>query len=56
MIEVGRFCIDPVTTDHQVVLAAWAALTQLVDENGIEFWCSSLKELTKKIPSLFCIS
>ena len=50
MIEVGRFCIDPVTTDHQVVLAAWAALTQLVDENGIEFLfgCSSFEGIAKE--------
>ena len=50
MIEVGRFCIDPVTTDHQVVLAAWAALTQLVDENGIEFLfgCSSFEGIDKE--------
>ncbi len=50
MIEVGRFCIDPVTTDHQVVLAAWVALTQLVDENGIEFLfgCSSFEGIDKE--------
>tara|TARA_Y100001954_G_scaffold109649_1_gene119074 strand:- start:1283 stop:2086 length:804 start_codon:yes stop_codon:yes gene_type:complete len=50
MIEVGRFCIDPVTTDHEVVLAAWAALTQLVDENGIEFLfgCSSFEGIDKE--------
>ena len=50
MIEVGRFCIDPVTTDHQVVLAAWAALTQLVDENGIEFLfgCSSFEGIDEE--------
>ena len=50
MIEVGRFCIDPATTDHQVVLAAWVALTQLVDENGIEFLfgCSSFEGIDKE--------
>ena len=50
MFEVGRFCIDPVATDHEVVLAAWAALTQLVDENGIEFLfgCSSFEGIDKE--------
>ena len=50
MIEVGRFCIDPFTTDHEVVLAAWAALTQLVDENGIKFLfgCSSFEGIEKE--------
>ena len=24
MIEVGRFCIDPVMTDQEVILTAWA--------------------------------
>ena len=50
MIEVGRVCIDPVTNDPEVVLAAWAALTQLVDENGIEFLfgCSSFEGIDKE--------
>jgi len=50
MIEVGRFCIDSVATDYEVVLAAWAALTQLVDENGIEFLfgCSSFEGINKE--------
>ena len=50
MIEVGRFCVDPVTSDHEAVLAAWAALTQLVDENGIEFLfgCSSFEGIDKE--------
>ncbi len=50
MFEVGRFCIDPGATDHEVVLAAWAALTQLVDENGIEFLfgCSSFEGIDKE--------
>ena len=50
MIEVGRFCIDPATTDHEIVLTAWAALTKLVDENGVQFLfgCSSFAGIDKE--------
>ena len=57
MIEVGRFCIDPVMTDQEVILTAWAALTQLVDKNGVEFLfgCSSF-EGTDKEKYLHCFA
>ena len=50
MIEIGRFCIDPVMTDQEVILTAWAALTQLVDKNGVEFLfgCSSFEGIDKE--------
>ena len=57
MIEVGRFCIDPVMTDQEVILTAWAALTQLVDKYGVEFLfgCSSF-EGTDKEKYLHCFA
>ena len=50
MIEVGRFCIDPEINDPSVVLTAWAALAQIVDQNQIEllFGCSSFEGIEKE--------
>ena len=50
MIEVGRFCIDPEVNDPSVVLTAWAALAQIVDQNQTEllFGCSSFEGIEKE--------
>lgn len=50
MIEVGRFCIDPDVTDADVLRLAWAALTKLVEDKGIEmmFGCSSFPGISEK--------
>ena len=50
MIEVGRFCIDPEVNDPTVVLTAWAALAQIVDQNQTEllFGCSSFEGIEKE--------
>ena len=37
MLEVGRFCIRPDVLDGDVLRAAWGALTQIVDAQGIRF-------------------
>jgi putative hemolysin len=43
MVEIGRFCIRPGITDPNLLRVAWAALTRIVDQRGIEmmFGCSS---------------
>jgi putative hemolysin len=43
MIEVGRFCSHPNWTDPDILRLAWAALTRIVDERGVQmlFGCSS---------------
>ena len=43
MAEVGRFCTDPAGTDPDILRAAWAALTRIVDAEGVAmlFGCSS---------------
>lgn len=43
MVEVGRFCMHPDTSDPDILRVAWGALTSYVDENKIEmlFGCSS---------------
>lgn len=45
MVEVGRFCIAPDRADPDILRVAWAALTGLVDAEGIAmlFGCSSFK-------------
>ena len=50
MIEVGRFCIDPEVNDPSVVLTAWAALAQIVEQNQTEllFGCSSFEGIEKE--------
>ena len=43
MVELGRFCVHPARSDPDILRLAWAALTQHVDEAGVEllFGCSS---------------
>ena len=43
MLELGRFCVRPGVDDPDILRVAWAALTRLVDDCGIElvFGCSS---------------
>jgi len=50
MIEIGRFCIDSEVNDPRVVLTAWAALAQIVDQNQTEllFGCSSFDGIERE--------
>ena len=44
MVEMGRFCIDPDhARDPDILRVAWGAMTQFVDEQGVDmlFGCSS---------------
>ena len=43
MAEMGRFCIHPEVKDPDILRLAWAAVTRMVDEEGVEmlFGCSS---------------
>ena len=43
LVEMGRFCIDPAYRDADVLRVAWGAMTQYVDQNGVDmlFGCSS---------------
>lgn len=43
MVEMGRFCIHPEVVDPDILRMAWGAMTQFVDETGVEmlFGCSS---------------
>ncbi|MFC3168298.1 GNAT family N-acetyltransferase [Paracoccus fontiphilus] len=43
MLEVGRFCVHPSMRDPDIIRTAWAALTRLVEESGVQmlFGCSS---------------
>ncbi len=43
LVEMGRFCLRPGLGDPDVLRVAWGAMTQYVDDNGIEmlFGCSS---------------
>lgn len=43
MVELGRFCTDPSVRSPDILRLAWAAVTDFVDEHGIEmlFGCSS---------------
>lgn len=43
MVEIGRFCTRPGLRDPDILRAAWAALTQLVDTRWVAmlFGCSS---------------
>lgn len=45
MVEMGRFCIHPDVSDPDILRVAWGAMTQFVDNNGVEllFGCSSFK-------------
>ena len=43
MVEMGRFCVHPDYKDPAIVRVAWSAMTQFVDDEGVEllFGCSS---------------
>ncbi|WP_348541488.1 hypothetical protein [Sulfitobacter albidus] len=43
MMELGRFCIDPVRQDPDILRLAWAGLTAQVDAQGVGllFGCAS---------------
>ena len=43
MLELGRFCLHPDHTDPEILRAAWAAMTRIVDGRGVGmlFGCSS---------------
>ncbi len=45
MVEMGRFCIHPDYNDPDILRVAWGAMTQYVDDTGVEmlFGCSSFK-------------
>lgn len=45
MAEMGRFCIHPEARDPDILRVAWAAMTRLVDDTGVEmlFGCSSFR-------------
>ena len=45
MVEMGRFCIHPAFKDPDILRVAWGAMTQYVDDEGVEmlFGCSSFK-------------
>lgn len=45
MAELGRFCVASGREDPDIVRLAWASLTRLVDERGVEmlFGCTSFK-------------
>jgi len=45
MMEMGRFCVVPGRRDPDILRLAWAAMTQRVDDLGVEmlFGCSSFE-------------
>lgn len=45
MVEMGRFCIHPEVKDPDILRVAWGAMTQYVDDHGVEmlFGCSSFE-------------
>jgi L-ornithine Nalpha-acyltransferase len=45
MVEIGRFCTDPARNDPDILRVAWAALTRIVDGEGVQmlFGCSSFR-------------
>ena len=45
MVEMGRFCIHPDVQDPDILRVAWGAMTQYVDDHGVEllFGCSSFQ-------------
>ena len=50
MVEMGRFCIEPGVSHPDILRAAWGAVTQYVDREGVEllFGCSSFKGTNTK--------
>ncbi|MBQ2263393.1 MAG: GNAT family N-acetyltransferase [Loktanella sp.] len=53
-LELGRFCIAPDVLDADVVRAAWGALTQIVDDEGVQilFGCTSFAGIDPDIYGL----
>lgn len=45
MLEMGRFCIDPLAESADILRLAWGALAQLVDDHSVAlmFGCSSFE-------------
>ncbi|TBX25956.1 GNAT family N-acetyltransferase [Nioella sediminis] len=45
MVEMGRFCMDPLKHDPDILRLAWGTMTALVDRDGVEmlFGCSSFR-------------
>lgn len=45
LLEIGRFCIDPVLNDPDILRISWALITRFVDmfEIGMLFGCASFK-------------
>lgn len=45
MVEMGRFCLHPDWHDPDILRVAWAEMTRIVDETGVEmiFGCSSFE-------------
>ena len=45
VLEVGRFCVDPVARHPDILRAAWALMTRYVDGNaiGLMFGCTSFQ-------------
>ncbi len=43
MVEMGRFCIHPAWHDPDILRIAWAVMTRIVDQEGVDmlFGCSS---------------
>lgn len=43
MLEIGRFCLDPMRHDPDILRLAWAAMARIVDSHGVGlmFGCSS---------------
>ncbi len=48
MMELGRFCIDPGVQDADILRLAWAAVTDMVDQQSVAllFGCSSFAGTT----------
>ncbi len=51
MVEMGRFCVAPGLADPDILRVAWAAMTTIVDRDGIEmlFGCSSFHGTDSKV-------
>lgn len=51
MVEMGRFCIEPGVSHPDILRAAWGAVTQYVDREGVEllFGCSSFQGTNARV-------
>ncbi len=60
MLELGRFCVNPGCHDPDVVRLAWAAVTRIVDAEGVTllFGCSSFAgaDVARHAPALGTLS